>query len=152
MVDLVVAILASAIRVQQHLLSLVQLVAQHNALFACLDSVAAGNSTFSLACEELSTCLLKVLKELSYYELCGEVQSLSQGVTMASRSLNDLLKRFGAQTKPEQSPPRGRRIDEPHTPSTSVSLPPEFFLPSPSPTLSEKYSPDDDESSDGSLV
>ena len=152
MVDLVVDILSSAARVHQHLLSLVQLVAQHDTLFDRLDSIAAVNCRFSLACEELSACLLKVFKELSYYELRGEVQSLSQGVIIASRSLNDILKRLGAQTKPERSC-LGRRTNELHSPSTNASLPPEFFFRSPSPTLSEEYSgPDDHGSSDSSIT
>ena len=152
MADLVVGILSSAIRVHQHLLSLIELVEQHETLFNSLDNIAALNCRFSLTSEELSTCLLKIFKELSYYELRGEVQSLSQGVTIASRSLSDILKRLGAQTKPERSSFSGRRTNEPHSPSTTTSLPPEFFLRSPSPALSEEYSGSDDHGSSDSSI
>lgn len=96
-----------------------------------MKSLSTCNNDLAHSAEELAVCIIGFLHNLSYDEATQEVQALARNIAMATRSFKQLLKQGNTVIVSTPYPVGGD--ETPETSTDSMSIPPQFLLPSPSP-------------------
>ena len=94
-----------------------------------MKSLSTCNNDLAHSAEELAVSIISFLHNFSYDEATQEVQALARNIAMATRSFKQLLKQ--GNTVIASTPYGGD--ETPETSTDSMSIPPQFLLPSPSP-------------------
>lgn len=96
-----------------------------------MKSLSSCNNDLAHTAEELAVSIIGFLHNFSYDEAIQEVQALARNIAIATRSFKQLLKQGNTVIASTPYPVGGD--ETPETSTDSVSIPPQFLLPSPSP-------------------
>lgn len=154
--DSVIVILSKVWRIYVSMGSLCSLILQPQATnsmptstsnrYPHTDNLISVNQQVSVWCEQTAISLVMFLRQTSTEDVIAEVQAIAKNIAMTTRSFNQHLKQRSIVSPLEGVGlfPAGPKItsNDTYTPdtaaaATTVSLPPDFFLPSPTPPRSD---------------